>query len=291
MNENNKCEKGIISRSIIGLVLFSFIIINTIFQVGVLTDQPDGIIDRIQIMFKPINNFFNTNKQLKHILFIISNLILDISSIFLIIIWLSLIKNTKIIFSLAIFFFIKIVCELIFIVKPAQNNLIDYPGFPSIFYSYNKNNFFFFSGTVGYYIIMINEFCENKNDIKLCNIFSWINTFNLLLFIFISLGTYSLYSIDIFTGIVTGLYCIKLGRFINERINLRYKDENIDNEIDFFEDKFSFLKIKKEELPEVNKEVRNDNDNNNNEFRNSIINNNDDTKADNFKGDISSIIE
>ena len=168
------------------------------------------------------------------------------------IIWLSLVKNFKIMISLAIFYIIKIFTQSVFLVRPPKNNLISYPGFPSIFYPYNKNDFFFFSGTVGFYIILINEFYENKNKIKLSLIFLWVNFINLILFIFITLSTYSLFTVDILIGLVTSHYSIRLSRFIYE-YNL--SKGNIDTEEieekDFFEDYFNFLKI-----PDVNEKEK-----------------------------------
>ena len=90
---------------------------------------------------------------------------------------------------------------------------------------------------------MINEFFENRNKIKLSFIFVWINFTNLLMFIFISLSTYSLYTVDILIGLVTAHYSIRLSRFIYE-YNLKENNKNEENEEkDFFEDLFDFLKI------------------------------------------------
>jgi len=242
--EKSKCNKGMIIRSLIGFALFAFILINTLFEFGVTQEEPSGIEDKLHKRIKSINEFFRDNETFKNILMIFNNLILDLSSIFLMIIWLSLVKNFKIIISLAIFFTIKIFTEIIFMVRPPKDNLISNPGFPSIFYPYNKNDFFFFSGTVGFYIIMINEFYENRNKIKLSFIFIWVNFINLLLFIFISLSTYSLFTIDIFIGIITSHYSIRISRFIYDYNLAKGNINNLENEeIDFFENIFNFLKI------------------------------------------------
>jgi hypothetical protein len=250
--EQFKYNKGLIIRSFISIVLFMFILINTFFEVGVTQEEPSGIEDKLHNQIKPINEFFRENENFRNFLMIFNNLILDLSIIFLMIIWLSLVKNFKIMISLAIFYIIKIFTQSVFLVRPPKNNLISYPGFPSIFYPYNKNDFFFFSGTVGFYIILINEFYENKNKIKLSLIFLWVNFINLILFIFISLSTYSLFTVDILIGLVTSHYSIRLSRFIYE-YNL--SKGNIDTEEieekDFFEDYFNFLKI-----PDVNEKEK-----------------------------------
>jgi hypothetical protein len=220
-----------------------FVLVNTFFEVGVTQEEPSGIEDKLHNQIKSINEFFRENETFKNFLMILNNIILDFSIIYLIIIWLSLVKNFKLMISLAIFYIIKIFTQCVFLVRPAKNNLISYPGFPSIFYPYSKNDFFFFSGTVGFYIIMLNEFYENKNKIKLSLIFLWVNIINLMLFIFISLSTYSLFTVDILIGIITSHYSIRLSRFIYE-YNLA--KENIDieeiEEKDFFENFFNFLK-------------------------------------------------
>ena len=100
--EQFKYNKGLIIRSFISIVLFMFILINTFFEVGVTQEEPSGIEDKLHNQIKSINEFFRDNENFRNFLMIFNNLILDLSIIFLMIIWLSLVKNFKIMISLAI---------------------------------------------------------------------------------------------------------------------------------------------------------------------------------------------
>ncbi len=219
--------------------------VNTFFEFGVTQEDPVGIEDKIHNMLFRVNQYFANNSSLKNALIIISNLILDISSIYIVVMWLAFMKNLRMLISISIFFFIKIVSQLIFLVKPPIKNLVEFPGFPSLIYSYKLNEYFFFSGIAGFTFIQIYEFFNYSEKVKFSKVFGVLNSINLFFFSFLSLSYYSLYTIDILIGIIIAHYSIKLSNSIHFYFDYKILTRNEILYNDFFESFFSFLEIKK----------------------------------------------
>lgn len=242
-----------ICRFIVCFLFFSFILTNTVFEFGVTQDQPKCIEDKAHIVLKDVNEFFRNNKNIKNTIFIASNAILDVSTIFMGILWLSFMKKSRILISIILFFVFKIFIQMTFLVRPPFDNLIEYPGFPSLFYSYKKNNFFFFSGTAGFTFILIYEFFSHGDKIKFSKFFGIINVINLIVFSFLCISTYSVYTMDILIGILTSHYTIRLSIYIHPLVD----DMIFNNEIfrrDFYEILFNCLKTKYEILESLTTE-------------------------------------
>lgn len=237
-------KTGLKYRLIVSLLFFCFVLFNTLFEVGVTQEEPVGIEDKIHKLLLTINSFFRIHNNLKNVLIIISNAILDVSTIFLAIIWLAFAKNLRIFFSIFIFFAIKLATQAIFLVRPPQDNLIKYPGFPSLVYSYNINNYFFFSGTSGFSFVLIYEFFSYAESVKFTKFFGYLNLVNLFFFSFLSLCFYSLYTADILIGIITAHYAIRLSRYLHPVFDGKFFATETNFEADFFERLFNFLRIK-----------------------------------------------
>jgi len=213
--------------------------------------------DKIHIFLSELNNFFRKHSNFKNTLIIISNAILDLSTILIAIIWLAFAKNLRIFFSLLIFFAIKLVTQSIFLVRPPQNNLIEFPGFPSLIYSYNLNNYFFFSGTAGFGFILIYEFFAKADSVKFSKFFGYLNLANLFFFTFLSLSYYSLYTADILIGIIIVHYAIRLSKHLHPVFDGKFFKAEGNYEADYFERLFDFLRIKNLKEENVSAEKQN----------------------------------
>jgi hypothetical protein len=259
---DSKNKTGLKYRLLASTLFFAFVLVNTFFELGVTQVEPTGIEDKFHKSLSSINNFFKNHSNFKNTLIIISNAILDLSAVFFAIIWLAFAKNLRPFFSLLVFFAIKIATQILFEVRPPQDNLIEFPGFPSLLYSYNVNNYFFFSGTTGFTFIMIYEFFKNSESVKFSKAFGFLNLANLFFFSFLSLCFYSLYTVDVLIGVLTAHYAIRLAHFLHPVFDGKFfaaadaaaEAENNNNnsnnnclvEKDYFESLFSFLIIESE---------------------------------------------
>lgn len=235
-------KRGLISRLIISILFMLFIVSNTLLELGVPVEQPKGVVDKIQNMFLSVNEFFRDNRVLKHAISILTSLIIDVSGLYMILIWLAFMKNSRLLFSLLIFFFTKLVTQSIFQLKSPLNNLTEFPGFPSLFYSYKVNNYFLFSGTTGFEFILIYEFLQFSKVLKFSKIFAILNIVNLFIFSLFSLSIYALFTADILIGIIIAHYSIRLSLFIHPLFDERLFDNNAEK--DYYEKFFGFLYIK-----------------------------------------------
>lgn len=252
---DSKNKTGLKYRLLVSTLFFAFVLVNTFFELGVTQEEPRGIEDKFHKSLSGINNFFKNHSNFKNTLIIISNAILDLSAVFFAVIWLAFAKNLRPFFSLLVFFAIKIATQIIFEVRPPQGNLIEFPGFPSLLYSYNVNNYFFFSGTAGFTFIMIYEFFKNSESVKFSKAFGFLNLANLFFFSFLSLCFYSLYTVDVLIGVLTAHYAIRLANFLHPVFDgnlfadadspeaAEINNNNNCLEKDYFESLFSFLKI------------------------------------------------
>jgi len=193
---------------------------------------------------------------LKNVLIIISNIIFDISTLFIIIIWLGFLKNLRLFCSIIIFFTIKVITQTLFLVRPPEDNLVEFPGFPSLFYSYKLNNFFFFSGTTGFSIILIYEFFDAIEKVKFSKIFYLINIANLFFFSFLSLCYYSLYTVDILIGVIVAHYSIRVSIYFHPFLDRIFFAEEINENKDFFNIIFASLEIRFEQKESITGEKR-----------------------------------
>jgi hypothetical protein len=104
----------------------------------------------------------------------------------------------------------QIVQSLVALPSP-PNAIWHYPGFPSLLVTYNVSNDYFFSGHTAIAVLAVTEIARMRKH--------WLTVIGVLITIF-EIATVLIlrahYTMDVFTGVVTGLYATELATHISD---------------------------------------------------------------------------
>lgn len=219
-DENWNRWKYIIIRSSVVVVLLTGIILNTIYAFVLPHSNIDCVLDNTFIWTSSVNSFFKTESTGKFVLLIVSSLLVDIIFIFSAYTWIAYGRSWRLYMALFLYYTLDILMQFIFQIKIPDGYILEYPGFPSFVVSYMKTTSMFYSGPVGFLVIVTMEFW------KIGNYYMFAFTMaTLLLQILTRNFMRANYIIDIFSAIVVGHYLFILA----DDICPKYFD-NIDNE-------------------------------------------------------------
>lgn len=193
------------------LLIFGFLFLKiTQFLIGSLT-IPDGvIIDRLQILTTPINNYFHEHPGPANAVLITTSLWIDIGIIFL---CMRALFGPTIRPFLELFLFTLYRQALQFLVSlPIPEGIIwNYPGIPSLMVDYSIQSDFYFSAHTGISILVAMELVRTGKK--------WLEILGFSFFAYEVLTIISFrihYTMDIFTAIFVALYII----YTSERMSL-----------------------------------------------------------------------
>jgi hypothetical protein len=103
--------------------------------------------------------------------------------------------------TIFLFFLFREICNFIIEIKEDEDIIWEYPGFPSLTISYKNNKEYFFSGSIGLYLICILELIENKyNKLK------WITVGGIIIHFCLLICLRTQYYFSIFCGLVSAHY-------------------------------------------------------------------------------------
>lgn len=162
--------------------------------------------DRMQNWAGPLNAFLLKSSITRHIAIFTTSLYIDCIVIFFMWRWIKTAKTPRLLFSVLLFYGIRGVCQGIFSFQFPAGVAFDYPGFPSLMVPYGYTSDFYFSGHVGFLVILtleLNHWKERKLAI--------INWVAVILVGIVLLATRGHYSIDLFIGALFGFWCYRLG--------------------------------------------------------------------------------
>jgi hypothetical protein len=216
----------------IGITLFVLAVINAITGIGITKEEADCIKDKSHIAFTGLNLFFQEHILFKNLLTIINNFIIDISIIFTSYYWIMYCKSWRLIIHFILFISLKLLCQHLFIMKLPEDSLWSYPGFPSVFVSYNETYHLFFSGGIGSCLICADYLLNSK--IKLYKIISMIILISVPIQIIFGLAIRSIYLIDILSSVAAAIYTGIISYYISPWFDKKYsleenKNVNINN--------------------------------------------------------------
>lgn len=166
-----------------------------------------------------LNSFFNFNSTLKsnvpakNAILIIGGLLVDLAVLSTAVYFALYGKSWRFIVSSIMFYGIRALFQLVFLMKKPSNYIFSYPGFPSLFVSYLSTNDFFFSGHVGFPLLCGYE----ARNIKFW--FLYIGIFISIYMAFLMFSTSGHYSIDIYFGFIFVIYAIRSSKFICEYLD------------------------------------------------------------------------
>jgi len=182
--------------------VYSFLILNALYNVSPIEHQPECIIDKFQNWTLDINQFFGNNKMYRNACMIVASLMMDIITFTMACRSIMQARCFKIVLCIGLFYAFRTWLQSIFFMRLPEHYLWEYPGFFSIGVEYFPKNDFFYSGHIGVLMICLLEFRHDKK--KFLTFFALIG---ICLNFFVLLVTRSHYSIDLIMGLIMGHYC------------------------------------------------------------------------------------
>jgi len=174
---------------------------------------PTGVIgDRLHAATAFANLYLHDHPGAANLLLIVSSGIIDLLGVFLLSRWIFG-ASLRPFLGLVIVLGLRQIMQLLVSLPAPPNAIWHYPGFPSLLVTYNVSNDYFFSGHTAIAVLAITEIARMRK--------SWLTALGVLVVIFEVATVLILrahYSIDVFTGVVTGLYAAHLASCISSAL-------------------------------------------------------------------------
>jgi hypothetical protein len=170
-----------------------------------------GIGDRLFSATAPMNLYLHAHPSAANALLIVSSGIIDLLGIFLLSRWIFG-ASVRPFLGLVIVLGMRQITQALVALPTPPNAIWHYPGFPSLLVTYAVANDYFFSAHTAIAVLSITEIARAGRR--------WLTGLGVLIAIFEILTVLTLrvhYTMDVFTGVVTGLYaayladCISVG--------------------------------------------------------------------------------
>ena len=208
-------------RLLLVLTVFSLATLNSYYQIMVPVADPLETKDYVLEYFSNWNEFIIKNNFIRQLSFDITAFIQDLSFITLSLFWIIKGKSWKIIISMFLFFFTKVICTITFTFKEPKGYIWDGPSFPSITFPKESEWNFFYSGLIGF-----NFFCfEFLNEYKsmLAKFISILALLNSIFQCGFFLSLRSNYSIDVLSNIFIAHYFYYLSDYFDCYFQMVYR--------------------------------------------------------------------
>jgi len=165
--------------------------------------------DRIHSATASANLYLHVHPVAANVLLIVSSSIIDLLGVFLLARWI-IAGSLRPFLGLVIVLGLRQVVQSLVALPAPPNAIWHYPGFPSLLVTYGVSNDYFFSGHTAIAVLGVTEIARLGRG--------WLTTLGLLIALFEVATVLILrahYTMDVFTGMVTGLYAAYLAEFIS----------------------------------------------------------------------------
>jgi PAP2 superfamily C-terminal len=169
--------------------------------------------DRLQDLTAPVNLYLHAHASAANLLLIVSSAIIDLLGIFLLARWIFG-ASLRPFLGLVIVLGLRQIIQSVVALPTPPNSIWHYPGFPSLLVTYSVSNDYFFSGHTAIAVLAVTEIARLRKH--------WLTALGILVAVFeiaIVLVLRAHYTMDVFTGIVTGLYAAYLADWISGAMN------------------------------------------------------------------------
>lgn len=213
-------EDAVTGRTRIGRSLFARIALTSIALViwfssqkliGMRSTPNLEIGDQIHTLTASVNSYLQNHPATAHVLLIVSSGIIDLLGLFLLSRWIFA-GSSRPFVGLVIVLGLRQIMQLLVALPTPLNAIWRYPGFPSLLVTYNVSNDYFFSGHTAIAVLAATEIARLRKG--------WLTTLAVLIVIFEVATVLVLrahYTMDVFTGAITGLYAAHLANCISVR--------------------------------------------------------------------------
>jgi len=172
-----------------------------------------GIGDRLQDLTAPVNLYLHAHASAANLLLIVSSAIIDLLGIFLLTRWIFG-ASLRPFLGLVIVLGLRQIIQSVVALPTPPSSIWHYPGFPSLLVTYSVSNDYFFSGHTAIAVLAVTEIARLRKH--------WLTALGILVAVFEIATVLVLrahYTMDVFTGIVTGLYAAYLADWISGAMN------------------------------------------------------------------------
>lgn len=174
-----------------------------------------GIGDLSHRLTSPANVYLHAHPSSANLLLIVSSGIIDLLGIFLLSRWIFQ-GAFRPFLALVIVLSLRQITQALVSLPAPPNAIWHYPGFPSLLVTYGVANDYFFSGHTAIAVLAATEVARLKRG--------WLTGLAVLVICFEALTVLILrahYTMDVFTGLVTGLYAAHLADCFSEMLRNR----------------------------------------------------------------------
>jgi hypothetical protein len=168
-----------------------------------------GIGDGLHTATSPANLYLHAHPSAANALLIVSSGIIDLLGIFLLSKWI-LGASARPFLALVMVLGLRQIMQGLVALPAPPNAIWHYPGFPSLLVTYSVANDYFFSGHTAIAVLAATEMARFGRR--------WLTAVGVLIVLFEVVAVLVLrahYTMDVFTGIVTGLYAASLADHIS----------------------------------------------------------------------------
>jgi hypothetical protein len=166
---------------------------------------PDlAIGDRLHTLTASANLYLHAHSSAANLLLIVSSAIIDLLGIFLLARWIFG-ATLRPFLGLVIVLGLRQIMQSLVSLPAPPNAIWHYPGFPSLLVTYGVSNDYFFSGHTAIAVLAVTEIARMRKR--------WLTALGVFVAIFEVATVLVLrahYTMDVFTGVVTGLYAAYL---------------------------------------------------------------------------------
>jgi hypothetical protein len=183
--------------------------------IGARGTPASGIGDRIHALTAPVNLYLHLHPAAANALLIVSSAIIDLLGIFLLSMWIFR-GDTRPFLALVIVLGLRQIMQACVALPAPRDAIWHSPGFPSLLVTYGVANDYFFSGHTAIAVLGATELARLGRR--------WLTTFGIIIVLFEALTVLVLrahYTMDVFTGLVTGLYASYLAERIAHSVRQR----------------------------------------------------------------------
>jgi PAP2 superfamily C-terminal len=159
-----------------------------------------GINDALHNLFAGLNSYFGQRASAANVLLIVSSGLIDILGLFLVAEWIFL-GRSRAFLGLVLLLGLRQVMQALCALPAPPNMIWHYPGFPSLFVTYNVGNDYFFSGHTAITVFGAMELARLRRG--------WLTVVAFAVVVFEIAAVLILrahYTMDVFTGAVTALW-------------------------------------------------------------------------------------
>jgi len=173
----------------------------------------EGIGDVLHNLFAGLNFYFGQHASAANALLVVSSGFIDLFGLFLVAEWIVL-GRSRAFLGLVLLLGLRQVMQALCALPAPPNMIWRYPGFPSLFVTYNVGNDYFFSGHTAIAVFGAIEVARLR--------YLWLTAFALTVAVFEVATVLILrahYTMDVFAGAVTALWVSALCESIGPRID------------------------------------------------------------------------